>query len=117
MCIIVIVIIGSSSSIFIYFDLSNAFDLVPNSLLLRKLRAYGLSGGYVNWFRTCLSNRKSQVPVSGILSSPFEVLSGVPRGSVLGPLLFKVFINNLCDVVAHSKYLLFAGDIKIYRAL
>jgi hypothetical protein len=53
------------------------------SLLLHKLSAFGLSGGYLNWFRSYLSNRKSQVRVSGILSSPFEVLSGVPQGSVL----------------------------------
>jgi hypothetical protein len=57
----------------IYFDLSNAFDLVPHSLLLHKLSALGLSGGYVNWF--CLSGRHSQVRVSGVLSSPFEILS------------------------------------------
>ncbi|PNF20040.1 hypothetical protein B7P43_G05817 [Cryptotermes secundus] len=101
----------------IYFDLSNAFDLVPHSLLLHKLSAAGLSGGYVSWFRSYLSNRKSQVRVSGVLSSPFEVLSGVPQGSVLGPLLFNVFINDMCDAVAHSKCLLFADDIKIYRAI
>jgi hypothetical protein len=101
----------------IYFDLSNAFDLVPHSLLLHKLSAFGHSGGYINWFRSYLPNRQSQVRVSGILSSPLEVLSGVPQGSVLGPLLFNVFINDLCDAIAHSKYLRFADDIKIYLAI
>jgi hypothetical protein len=100
----------------IYFDLSNAFDHVSHSLL-HKLSASGLSGGYVNWFRSYLSNWKSQVRVSGVLSLPFEVLSGVPQGSVLGPLLFNAFINDICDAVAHSKYLLFADDIKIYQAV
>jgi hypothetical protein len=71
----------------IYFDLSYAFDLVPHCLLLlllllHKLSAFGLSGGYVNWFRSYLSNRKLQVRVSGVLSSLFEILSGVPQGSV-----------------------------------
>jgi hypothetical protein len=101
----------------IYFDLSSAFDLVNHSLLLHKLSAFGLSSGYINWFRSYLSNRTSQVRVSGALSAPFVVLSGVPQGSVLGPLLINAFINDICDVVAHSRYLLFADDIKMYRAV
>jgi hypothetical protein len=71
----------------------------------------GLSGGYVNWFRSYLSNWKSQVRVSGILSSPFEVLSDEPQGSVLGLLHFCVFINDICE------YLHCADDVKIYRAV
>jgi hypothetical protein len=98
----------------IYFDVSKKFDLVPHSLHLHKLSAFGLSGGYVKWCRSDLFNRKSQVRVSGILSSPFEVLSGVPQGFLLGPLLFSVFINDICDAVVHSIYLLFADDIRIY---
>jgi hypothetical protein len=68
----------------IYFDLSNAFELDPHSLLLHKLSDFGLSGGYVNWFRSYLSNRKSRLPTSVILFSSFEVLSGVPHRSVPG---------------------------------
>jgi hypothetical protein len=98
----------------ICFDLSSAFDLVPRILLLQKFSAFGLSGGYVNWFCSYLTNRQSQVPVSGILSSPFVVLSGVPQGSVLGPLLFSIFMNDLCDVINYSRYLLFADNIKIF---
>jgi hypothetical protein len=78
-----------------YFDVSNAFDLIPHALLLHKLSALGLSGGYVNWFHSYLSGWQSQVRVSGVLSSPFEIISGVPQGSVLGPLLFNVVINNM----------------------
>jgi hypothetical protein len=94
-----------------------AFDLVPHTLLLQKLNAFGLSGGYVNWFCSYLTNRQSQVRVSGILSSPFVVLSGVPQGSVLGPLLFNIFMNDLCDVINYSWYILFADDVKIFSVI
>jgi hypothetical protein len=101
----------------IYFDLTSALDLVPHSLFLHKLSVLGFSDGYVNWMRSYLANRQSQVCIGETTSLPFEVLYGVPQGSVLGPLLFNVYINDLCDSVKHSRYLLFADDIIIYRAI
>jgi hypothetical protein len=101
----------------IYFDLSSAFDLVPHTLLLQKLSAFGLSGGCVNCFCSYLTNRRSQVRISGILSSPFVVVCGVPQGSVLGPLFFNIFMNDLCDVINYSRYLLFSDDTKIYGVI
>jgi hypothetical protein len=98
--------------------LSSAFDFVPHTLLLHKLSAFRFFGGYVNWFRSYLTNRQSHVRVSGTISSHFELFSGVPQGSVLGPLLSKTrFINDLYDVISYSRYLIFADDIKIYRAI
>jgi hypothetical protein len=95
----------------IYLDLSSASDLVPHPILLNKLCAYGLSDGYVNWFCSYLTNRQSSVRISGTSSLAFEVLSGVPQGSVVGPLLFNVVINDLCTAVEYSNFLLFADDV------
>jgi hypothetical protein len=98
----------------IYFDFSNAVDTLPHALLLHKLNNYGLSSGYVNWLHSYLISRESCVCLSGLISS--FVLSGVPQGSVLGSLLFNNFINDLPEVINHSSCLLFADDLKVYRA-
>jgi hypothetical protein len=94
-----------------------SFFLVQHSLLLEKLSAFGLSCGYVNWFRSYLCKLELWVRVSCVTFSPSDVLTGVPQGSVLGPLVFSVFINDIGDAAAHFKYLLFDDDIKIYRAV
>jgi hypothetical protein len=60
---------------YIYFNFSNAFDILPHALLLQKLNNYGLSSGYINWFHSNLTNRTSFVRFSGLFSSPFAVLS------------------------------------------
>jgi hypothetical protein len=101
----------------VYFDFSNAFDILPHALLLHKLKNYGPSSGYINWFHCYLTNRESYVRFSGLFSSPFVVLSGLTQGSVLWPLLFNICINDLCEVINHSSCLLFADDLKVYRAI
>jgi hypothetical protein len=101
----------------IYFDFSNAFDRAPHETLLRKLNDCGLSAGYISWFRSYLTNRTSYVRYCDMLSSSYKVLSGVPQGFILGPLLFNIFSNDLCGVVKYSNCLLFADDIKIFREI
>jgi hypothetical protein len=100
----------------IYFDFSIAFNLVSHTLLLGKLSSFGLTIAYVSWFHSYLTDRFSCVKISGILSVPFTILAGIPQGSVLGPLLFNIYIDDICNVRTHSKFLLFA-DIKIVRAI
>ena len=76
----------------VYLDCKKAFDTVPHKRLLLKLEAYGISGKLLNWIKEFLSNRTQRVTIKGVMSDSLPVLSGVPQGSVLGPLLFLLYI-------------------------
>jgi endonuclease/exonuclease/phosphatase family metal-dependent hydrolase len=98
----------------IYLDFRKAFDSVPHRRLLSKLKAYGISGTLLKWIENFLHERVQKVRVGSAHSSETEVLSGIPQGSILGPILFTVFINDLPhDLNATCK--IFADDTKIYE--
>ena len=102
----------------LYLDLSKAFDKVDHSLLLAKLKGYGISAPLLKWFRSYLADGAERVVLEGVYSNWLPVTSGVPQGSILGPLLFLVFVNNMPDYVcSDSKLALFADDSKLYRTL
>ena len=100
----------------VYFDFSKAFDSVPHNRLLSKLRGYGVCGKLLEWFKCFLVGRHQRVNINGSLSSWTRVNSGVPQGSVLGPLLFALYVNELPSLVS-SSLLMFADDIKLYRII
>jgi len=100
----------------IYLDFSKAFDKVPFRRLFEKLKSHGIGGSILNWVENWLSNRRQRVCVNGEYSGWADVTSGVPQGSVLGPILFIIYINDL-DVNVISKLAKFADDSKLGKCL
>ena len=98
----------------IYTDFSKAFDSVPHTRLNRKLKSIGISGDILGWIEAFLANRRQKVTVEGVTSSWTDVKSGIPQGSVLGPILFVVFINDMPNNLL-SNCKMFADDAKVYR--
>ena len=93
----------------IVFDFSKAFDSVPHQRLLAKLNHYGIRGKNLQWRQSFLLDRKQRVVLNGSSSPWSPVISGVPQGTVLGPLLFLLYINDIVDNIT-SQVSLFADD-------
>lgn len=98
----------------IYLDFSKAFDTVPHTRLLNKLKAYGIDGKILDWIKNFLTNRQQRVKVNSSYSDYSAVTSGIPQGSILGPLLFIIYINDLPECI-NSSCKIFADDTKLYN--
>ena len=104
---------GASSVDAIYLDFSKAFDKVDHGVLLHKLRSLGVCGKFGNWIAKFLSDRYQIVACNGVKSSKAEVVSGVPQGTVLGPVLFLVLILDIVDNVSQgTRVASFADDTR-----
>ena len=97
----------------VFFDISKAFDKVWHRGLLLKLKHAGIKDNLLNWFSNYLYQRHQRVVVPGVSSSQAEIKAGVPQGSILGPLLFLVYINDIVnDIEGHIN--LFADDTSLF---
>ena len=100
----------------IYLDFRKAFDTIPHQRLLSKGHANGIRGKACEWIRNFLLNRRQRVLLYNSKSTWSKVIIGVPQGSVLGPILFILYINDLPDVISCVSKL-FADDTKLYRSV
>ena len=100
----------------IFLDLRKAFDTIDHQIMLKKLRCYGIAGTAHNCLSSYLSNRSQYCQVDGNLSQPLNLLGGIPHGSILGPLLFLLYINDLPNSLSYTKCNIFADDTQIDRS-
>ena len=98
----------------IYLDLSKAFDTVDHTILLHKMKHYGIRGLPLKWFQSYLSNRQQYTVANGAKSELRQVEYGVPQGSVLGPLLFLIYVNDISASTGENKLRLFADDSNVF---
>ncbi len=98
----------------VFIDLKKAFDTVNHDILLTKLEHYGIRNNILNWFKSYLSDRKQYVFFNGVSSEVLNISCGVPQGSVLGPLLFLLYINDLPNISSKLQFFLFADDTNLY---
>ena len=108
--------INKCFSLAVFVDFKKAFDTIPFNLLLEKLNFYGIEGNELKWFKSYLNERYQMVEIDGVKSDNKLVKIGVPQGSILGPLLFLIYINDLPNCVTKSVPFLFADDTTIVKS-
>jgi len=101
----------------LYLGFAKAFDIVDHVILIEKLKWYGVTGQLLDWFSDYLKDRSQRVVIDGAASERLPVSSGVPQGSLGGPLLFVIFINDLPDVIHEQTSTALYADTKLHRTI
>ena len=104
------------TNLMVLLDLAKAFDTVSHNILLKKLELYGLKVVTLHWFSSYLSDRQQQCVIEGCVSKPQLISCGVSQGSILGPLLFSIYINDPPGCLLHTKAHVYADDTTIYAS-
>ena len=101
-------------TLWLFVDLSKAFDTADHNILIDKLNSYGIKNNSLKWFSSYLSNRKQFIQAGAIKTSSLDIICGVPQGSILGPLPFIIYVNDLCNISKIFEPIIFADDLQIF---
>ena len=104
----------NQSTLAVYIDLRKAFDTVNHIILIKKIEKLGLSASTVKWLTSYFTNRKKCTVANGTTSEKAVITCGVPQGSILGPLLFLIYVNDLCHKIKNCNIKLYTDDTMIY---
>ena len=98
----------------VFIDFPKAFDTVDHNILIDKLNLYGIKNNSLKWFPSYLSNRKRFIQAGAITTSSLDIICGVPQGSILGPLLFIIDVNDICNIPKIFEPIIFTDDKSLF---